>query len=216
MARHEIDDDSNIILRSLDREQKNLLASRGVPGQDLLPKGQKLEVSKFLVGMEPQIPGAANKPISPVKQAARLQELLERPYRKTPYTVGIGSYPSDLRAKYVAQAIFHAACVYYRENRRDFALRSPPLWHRVYGNLGDKLRDKPEEKPSMLFIANLHDESSSTKIEKVRDLLEMYSDVPRIVVSAGQPPCDLWGFRLAYPMNYGIYVGPPTLVQTEV
>lgn len=201
------------IIEAHDKERANLLISRGVSGQDIVPSKLQFDLFEFLVRMEIAVPGTSSKTISVGKQVRNFSYLLEHPLRGS-YTLGISSYPSDLRAKFCAQHLMSAAISYYLANRKKFGARSMPLWHNVYGSYKDSLRDHPRsESPVMLIIGNLHDEASSTKIEKTRDLLEMYSDIPRIVVSGGQPTCDLFAYRLAYPMKSGLYIGPANLVR---
>jgi hypothetical protein len=206
-----------IWVKALSTERNALMQSRGFPGQDSIPKRTKFDVIDYLVSMEPQVPMTKSKPVSTKKQSDKLASILRKPYKKLPYVLGISSYPSDSRAKYVAQVVMSAAIDAYQADRRRHGARGLPLWHRVYGGLRDPLRDNENrEKPSMLIISNIHDESSSIKIEKVRDLLEIYGDIPRIVVSGGQPTADLFSYRLSYPLNAGLYIGPPNLIKEQV
>lgn len=203
--------EKNITITALGREREKLLISRGVPGQDLIPKKMKLGVEELLVKMEPNIPNSTPKPIAVQRQYKALVALLENPLRR-PYAIGIGSYPSDLRAKYLALMLMNAAVDAHIKHRKPG--RAFPLWHRVYGGLSDSLRDKPiQEIPSMLILVNVNSGSSNYKLEKVRDLLEKFSDVPRIVVSGGEPPCDLFANKLYFPMKAGVYIGPSNLVR---
>lgn len=205
-----------IIIKPLDRERHKLLVSRGVPGADFIPAGTKFDVVDFFISMEPDLPSVKNKPVSTRKQADNLRKILKNPLRH-PYTIGISSYPSDSRAKYVAQTIMSAAVDAYQKDRKKFGAKSLPHWHRVYGSLKDPLRDKlTPEDPCMLIISNVHDESSSIKIEKIRDLLEMYSHIPRIVVYGGRPITDLFAYRLSYSMNAGFYIGPANLIRENI
>lgn len=204
-------DDSEILIRGLSKERNKLLLSRGVPGQDLIPRKAKIDVAEALVKMDPNIPRVLPKGISTGKQLKALTHILENPLRGA-YTVGIGSFPSDLRAKYLALTIMNAAIDAHLANRRPG--RSLPLWYRVYGGLGDSLRDKPiQEMPSMIILSNVNEGSSNFKLEKVRDLLEKYSEIPRIVVTGGEPPCDLFANKLYYPMRYGLYIGPSNAIR---
>lgn len=210
-----MDRDKPVILRGFTREEEKILIARGVPGQDLVPRKMKIDVSEYLVRIEQNFNYAnvPNKVISTGKQLKGLQSILENPLRNS-YTVGISSYPSDQRAKWVAQMIMMAACHMAVKGKRPTG-KGLPLWHRVYGSLGDPLRDKASSDvpPSMLIIANVNDGSSAVKFEKVRDLLEKFSDIPRIVVSASEPPCNLFANKLYNPMRIGVYIGPPNMVK---
>lgn len=207
-----------IKIRPLPDDRKKLLIARGVPGQDLMTDGVPVfDAVDYLVRMEPDVPGVTNKTISAKKQMDKLRTILRNPLRRQPYTIAIGSYPSDARAKYLAHTLFNAAITQYQKDRLRFGARGLPMWHRVWGNYKDALRDAPgKETPSMLFIANIHDESTSLKIEKVRDLLEMYSDIPRVVITGGSAPIDLFQYRLSYPLTAGFYVGPPNLIKENI
>lgn len=203
--------DEDIFIKSLTKEANKLLMSRGVPGQDLIPKKAKIDVSEALVKMETNIPRTIAKTIATGKQFKALQSIMENPLR-TNYTLGIGSFPSDLRAKYLAVMIMNRAIEEHRRNRRPG--RSMPLWYRVYGGLGDSLRDRPiQEMPCMLILSNVNEGSSNFKLEKVRDLLEKYSEIPRIVVTGGEPPCDLFANKLYYPLRHAVYIGPSNVVK---
>lgn len=204
-----------VYIESFDRDRQKLLQSLGVPGADMISAVTKFDVVDFLVSMEPDLPGVHNKPISTKKQASLLRKILNDPLAH-PYVIGISSYPSDTRAKQLAQTIMSAAIDSYETNRRRQGVRSRPLWHRVWGNLNDSLRDRHKENPSLLVLSNLNDESSSVKIEKVRDLLEMYSDIPRIVVAGGRPIIDMFSYRLSMSAHAAFYIGPQNLVRENI
>jgi hypothetical protein len=92
--------------------------------------------------------------------------------------------------------------------------RALPLWYRVYGGFPNPLVDKPtQETPSLLIIANVGTASSQIKIEKVRDLIEKYSEIPKIVVTGGEAPCNLFANRLHSPLRAGIYLGPDNRIK---
>lgn len=200
-----------MIIKAFDKERADILVSRGVPRQELIPRKCNIDLDTAFVKMTPVIPRTSQRVISSVKQERVFETIIEHPLRNS-YTMGIGSFPSDLRAKYVAQLIMNAAVDAHKLHRRNG--RNLPLWHRVYGGLTDSLRDKPiNDIPSMLIIANVDcTNSSNYKLEKVRDLLEKFSDIPRIVVSGGEPPCDLFANRLHYPCQYTLYIGPSNMV----
>ncbi len=203
-----------IYIKGFDREREKLLISRGVPGQDLPTKRVNINVEEALVKIEADIPHVSVRNISAVKQYKVLETLLEHPLRSS-YAIGISSFPSDMRAKYLAALIMSAAIDSFKSlNRRGG--RTLPLWHRVYGGYQDPLRDKPlTERPCMLIISNVGPESTPVKLEKVRDLLEKFSDIPRIVVMGKDPPPNLFANRLHYPMRAGFYLGPASLIREE-
>lgn len=213
-AAHSDDDDDEegeIWIKPFSKERQKLMFSKGVPGQDMVTKRTRIGVMDALVKMEPNIARVLPKAITVSKQVKVLQQILANPL-KGHYTLGIGSFPSDMRAKYLAMLVMNAAIDEHLRNRKPG--RSLPLWHRVYGGLGDPLRDRPiVDMPSMLIIANLNDDSSNFKLEKVRDLLEKFSEIPRIVITGGEPPVELFANKLHFPLKAALYIGPSNRVR---
>ena len=197
----------------LDKDRVRLLLSRGVPAQDMTTRRTLFTVDDSLVKMEVDIPGTPVKVITRAKQLKVLQTILENPLNGA-YTLGISSFPSDARAKALAIHLMNVMIDAYKKHRRPG--RSLPLWHRVFGGYSDPLRDKPvSEMPSALFIANIIPGSTPQKIEKVRDLLEKFSDIPRIVITAADPPIEVFANQLFYPMKAGVYIAPQNFVDQE-
>jgi hypothetical protein len=203
------------MIEGFSRDREKQLISRGVPGYDLIPRSTRgVEVQDFLVKIEQDL-GYAQLPtkvISTTKQYRALQSVMENPLHGS-YVLGISSFPSDARAKHVAQILMSRGIDAWMKHHKPG--RGLPLWHRVYGSFGDSLRDAKTapEMPSMLIISNINDASTPQKLEKVRDLLERYADIPRIVVSGGAPPCNLFASKLFSPMRIGIYLGPSNMVK---
>lgn len=195
------------------RSAEKLLASRGVSFQDMPPKKLNFSVDEALVKIEPEIPGVIAKNITINKQRSALATVFKNPL-KTPFVMGISSFPSDQRAKYLATNIMMAACLAYNRDKRSG--RELPLWHRVFAGFQDTLRDRSntDSIPSLIVISNVTIDSSSIKLEKVRDILEKFPDVPRIVVMGGEPPSNLFANRLNFPMTIGIYLGPDSRIKT--
>jgi hypothetical protein len=63
-----------------------------------------------------------------------------------------------------------------------------------------------------LIISNINETSTPHKLEKVRDILEKYSECPRIVVMSGSDPLTFFGTKLFYQINAGILLGPPNRI----
>ena len=197
----------DIVLRPHSKEMVKLLQSCGVPLQDMPSRQVLIDLEESLVKITPDIPGVVTRSISVGKQLTLAYQMQEHPL-KNAGVVGISSFPSDLRAKYLAIYYMSLAIEEYRKGNKKPG-RGMPVWHRVYGGFTDQLRDKPpNEIPCMLVIANVNLTSTPQKIEKVRDLLERYSEIPRIIVTGGEPCCSLFAHKLFYPMRAGLYLGP--------
>lgn len=68
-------------------------------------------------------------------------------------------------------------------------------WHTLTGAFKDKIRDDDVQgadaaSSDLLVLSNIAKNSTNVKIEKLRDLLELYSNKPRIVVLGGMNPID--------------------------
>jgi hypothetical protein len=171
------------------KKRLKTLLSRGVDYNTILRKGTVLDVEKALTKMEPgeRMP---HKPISVNKQLNAFDSIIENPLRGS-YVVGIGSVATDLAAKQVALTIMNSAIRTYLFSTL-YQKRDLPLWHKVYGSWADNLRDSYKDNPAMLIISNLAENSTNIKFEKTRDLLEKFSDIPRIVIVGGQNPATFF------------------------
>lgn len=139
------------------------------------------------------------------KQLAVLDRLVANPFRQAPI-ICISSIPTDHRAKVVAAHIMYSAIKQHSVVRKVRHL-DLPLWHKVYGGFQDPLRDKKIAKPSMIVLTNINSDSTSVKLEKTRDILEMYDDITRIVVISGEDPITFFVNRLKHPVKAGIFLG---------
>jgi hypothetical protein len=88
----------------------------------------------------------------------------------------------------------------------------PFYWHQLLSNTYDKLRDDEnmEELLSdcgLLILSGIAANSTNMKIEKARDILTKFSDIPRIVTAAGLNPLEL-SFNVLYTKpSYVLYFG---------
>lgn len=125
------------------------------------------------------------------------------------YTMCISGQASDLPAKLIAARIAAAAIA----SEPDAAQHV--WWHVLTGSYKDELRDKTfpsYKKPKLIILVNLPlsettgEHATQLKIEKCRDILEMYSGVPRILVTSGLDPVRVFSQKLMYPLNTKIYI----------
>lgn len=196
-----------LIKHGFDKGREKLLLSRGVTYPDLMQRNNSINLEESLVKISADIPNMVSRTISKQKQLKAIEVLMTRPLRGS-YAVGISSFPSDLKAKQLAVAVMNVAMLQYAKSHRK-AGRGMPLWHKVYGGLGDPLRDKSNvETPSLLIISNINSTSTGYKLEKVRDLLEKYAQIPRIVITGGEDPITLFATKLNLPLKAAVYLGP--------
>ncbi len=200
-----------LLLKRLPKEREKLLMGRGVPQADMFHGHGTFDVVPNLVKYETDMPGMQTKVVSAARQIKALASLIESPLRAS-CAIGINSFPSDLLAKHLAIHIFDCAITSWVARHKPG--RVMPIWHRVFGGLGDPLRDKTtDEIPSLLVISNINDSSTAFKLEKVRDLLEKYSHVPRIVALSSKDPITFFATKLHYPINIGLNIGPQNRIK---
>jgi hypothetical protein len=85
--------------------------------------------------------------------------------------------------------------------------RTYPRWHTINGSFQDSLRDGDLIKsPSFLVISNVTVASTNTKLEKLRDLLRQYAQIPRVITLAGQDPITFANTKLFMGINYCMYL----------
>jgi hypothetical protein len=203
-------------LKPFSKEISKTLVSRGVSYGDFIRTRETFDAVRALISYDTDIPRVMPKSISRQKQCRGLEKVLENPTRAN-YVMGISSFPSDARAKHLAIQILKVGCEHWARRkalRTGTVGRSMPYWHRVFGGFNDDLRDrKLDERPCMLVISNVNAASSAYKLEKVRDILEQFNDIPRIVVMSGLDPTTFFATRLYYPINLGIQLGPDNRIE---
>lgn len=82
-----------------------------------------------------------------------------------------------------------------------------PYWHNLLGGYKDDLRDnrKQYNKYDLLIISNVTENSTDVKCEKLRDLLELFSDKPIVVTHTGGEPIKFFNW-LGYPLHYSAWI----------
>jgi hypothetical protein len=144
------------------------------------------------------------KPIMPRMQLAYLRKSIERPGYGS-WLMVIGSAGEDARARIAALAVMQSAML------ASLSGSDRPLWWPVYGGRWDKLRDDEPWRTSLgrvglLVISNVAENSTPDKIEKVVDLLHMYSNIPRVLIVDGVDPLEFAASRLYRRPSRVVYV----------
>ena len=111
----------------------------------------------------------------------------------TPLLYGVAGAPDDEQALY-----FAAWLVYLHMKKRPGAV---VVWETLTSGFKPTKAETSLEYPSLLVVTNLTIDSTSHRIEKARDLLTQYQDIPRIVVCAGQDPISFFSTRLYLPIH---------------
>lgn len=198
------------IQHKITAEVRKVLKRQGVPHSAFLRSGQVIELPDDVCDITAEIPRVNVRMISASRQVQKVARILREPLVSN-YVLTISSFPSDNLAKAVAVEIMKKATEAYTLRRQQgnpkFRDLTTPIWHTVYGNLRDSLRDGTEDRPALIVIANVTDDSSSLKRDKLRDILTMYDDVPRVVVTSASDPVT-FAAQCRYLTTAALFVGP--------
>jgi len=192
----------------------NQAVSRGASWQTLRTKPFQLPgyITPITSGVEGRKPVRVNKD----KQLLYYKRIFVEPFKK-PYIYCISGATNDSQAKLVALRLMIQALSIHNQVRESNGDEEPhplnetlsgrdlPLWHTLLGGFGDKLRDT-KAKPSLLVLSNVTVNSTQTKLEKLRDILELYGEIPRIVVTTGTDPISFFRRQLFYPLHFSAYL----------
>jgi hypothetical protein len=177
----------------------------------------EFKLEDALVTFKPSFIAMKASQISTSKQQKFIEKIFANPLRGHDLTV-VTSYPTDTRSKMLAANIFSLAIEkYITLSAKAKAGKAIPAWHKINGSYQDPYRDGKKDKPSMLIISNVVETSSSTKLEKLRDLLEIYSDIPRVVVMGSMlDPITFIGSKLYTTVDNAIFLTGANVVQKSL
>lgn len=178
------------------------LVQRGMP-RDVFSH-RPFDLSQYVTSISSSVEGLKTRKAPKLVQLSQWADTLAAPFAK-PYLYVIASSPNDGKAKQVAACLMAYALeaqgrgVFPRSTRS----RQMPLWHIVTGAWADALRDaKPgTTRPSLLVLSNVTKESTPQKLEKLRDILELHNDTPRVLVITGTDPFTFVNTQLRMPVH---------------
>ncbi len=120
-------------------------------------------------------------------------------FKKNPVkaqTFVVSSSPDDASARY-----FAAYLVQLHLRHMKFLARDPHVaWETVMSGFDNPGLTK-EQAPTIMVITNLCNTSGPVKFEKVRDLIERWAKVPKIIVVSGEDPISFAAMRLKKPVH---------------
>lgn len=130
--------------------------------------------------------------IEPSMQDESLARFLKKP--STPMIYGVTGSPDDTKAKLFAAYLLQAHCKRYGGDAN-------PWWVNLMGGFDNPWIDRDRPRPSMIVITNLTAGSTAQRLEKARDIIESWPDVPRVIVAAGLDPFSFLATRLRVPVH---------------
>jgi hypothetical protein len=120
----------------------------------------------------------------------------------SPVVYYVAGNPDDSKAKYFA--------AYLVQHHIQKVASANVVWHTLYGGFDNPLMreyDPVDGKadPTMLVLCGLSPAATNVKLDKARDLIERFCDIPRIIVCAGEDPLSFATTRLYTPINAMAY-----------
>lgn len=184
-----------------------ILRDRGMNGSVLRQRPFDFKPSSFTSNIE----GLKPKLFSFKKQVQWFEEFLEDPF--VPRTYCLVSAPNDGMAKLLAAFMMQHAALNMHSR---VAL---PLWHDLTGGFNNTLIDSKNARAqgaSMLIMNNVGSQSTQPKLEKLRDILETYTDIPKIVVATGCDPYMFFTRYLYLPIHALAYMTTEAVKRVEL
>lgn len=168
----------------------DIFVQRGVhvPGSLFATRPFKFSPVPFAIGNE----YLKQKILQPEIQEAALAGFLEAPQK--PCTYGIGSDPDPEKAKYFAAFLLE----HYLKN-------SPNSLARWYGLHERTDLIKNDAPCSLLVITGCNPKMTQYRLEKCRDLIDHYENIPKLVVIGGEDPVTFFASRLHQRMTHLFY-----------
>lgn len=173
---------------ALDESMVGLLRNRGMNGSALAQRPFDFRPTSFTADIE----GLKPKVFSTKKQLKMFESFLADPFAAKSYC--LVSAPNDSMAKLLAAWMMQYAI-------KNAPTRAAlPLWIDIMGGFENKFVTN-RVGASMLVLNNVGTTSTQPKIEKLRDILETYSDIPKVVVATGADPYAFFTRWLYLPLH---------------
>lgn len=188
-----------------------VLRQLGTDPRTLYHEKDAFELEGSFFEFQPTVSGVQRATISCESQEKNALKLMENPLGAN-YCAMVCSYPTDVRAK-VFGAELLKRCWEAGRSHADLDIRKRrPLWYTLYNNYLDYDALK-KRNPTALFISNITDDTTPQKMERLRDLLEMFSGIPRVVmVGSAVDPVTLAAQRLRYSITHPLMFKGKTVV----
>lgn len=205
-----IGEDEELIIRpSFTKNIEDLMLARGLDRLVLANKRSSFDLVHAITPFKPSVEAVRSKMMGPAGQLNTAKRLLDNPLKVNGLYV-VNSFPTDLRAKIFASLIMKRGIERWLEmTPQERKGQSQPMWVRIMGGYGDHdfIKNLKAAKPNLLIITNINDESTQVKVERLRDVLEAFDDIPRVVVTAGSDPVTFMMKRVFYPLVGVVRIG---------
>lgn len=188
-----------------------LLKHRNVSEQ-LIYNNENINLEEDIIDIEYK-DNRINKKVTKKKQIQYYKETICDPFG-SPYIMAISSQYNSIKSQSIALKIFSNAIKDHSTAHEPD--KSFPYWYPIYGGYKDNLRDDASYKskvgkPSLLVLDNISINSTDIKLEKIRDLLYMNRDIPRILVLSEICPLEFMYTKIYFEINRVVYLGKKTI-----
>lgn len=187
----------------LSEKYVTLMRNRGVNPAVFRQKPFWFQPTSYVSAIEGLKPKSFGRP----KQLQMFHAMIDDPF--SPVNFAINSAPDDGKAKLLAAYLMQNALAHHS------SYTALPLWVDLTSGFDNPLV-KNKQNPSMLVINNVGMDSTPVKLEKLRDLLEVYSDIPRITIITGTDPYTFFMRKMYLPIHGLAYMTNTAVKRFEV
>ena len=188
---------------NLDKKTLPILLSKGLPSSVAAIDRLDFKPTTFTSAIE----GLKPKTFTLAKQLKMFDDFMDSPM--APKTYCIVSAPNDSQAKWLAAFMMQTALK--TKGNHD----PMPIWHNLLAGFSNPLIDD-RIKTSCLVLNNVGTESTAPKLEKLRDCLETFDNIPKIVVATGCDPFMFFTKHLYLPVNSVFYLTKEIVKRTII
>ena len=128
--------------------------------------------------------------VDEVKQVQSLEAFTEDP--TSPMVYCVAGNPDDQKAKLFAA---HLVGLHMKTRRHPNV-----CWHSVTASYKNPLMELPSS-PTMLVLTNLTPMATPSKLDKTRDILEHFTDIPIVLVVSGEDPVSFMAARIYHALH---------------
>lgn len=188
-----------------------VLQQLGTDPRTLYHEKDAFELEGSFFEFQPAINGVQRATVSQEMQETSALKLLENPLAAN-YCAMICSYPTDVRAKLFGAELLKRCWEEGRSHPNPDIRKRRPHWITLYNSYLDyeALRKR---NPTALFISNITDDTTPQKMERLRDVLELFSGIPRVVMCGSSiDPVTLAATRLRYAVTHPLMFKGKTVV----
>jgi hypothetical protein len=179
------------------------LLSKGLPSSVVAVRNLEFRPTTFTSAIE----GLKPRTFTLAKQLKMFDDFMDNPM--LPKTYCIVSAPNDSQAKWLAAFMMQTALA--AKGKHD----PMPIWHNLLAGFANSLVDD-KAKTSFLILNNVGTTSTAPKLEKLRDCLETFDNIPKVVIATGCDPFEFFTKYMYLPVNSVFYMTKEIVKRTII